>query len=46
MTIGNLLLCAFLILFGLTLIVGSLAIPGWVPGLLAVGAGIALLVGR
>lgn len=43
--IGGLVLCAFLILFGLTLVV-SIAIPGWVTGILAIAAGILLLVGR
>ena len=42
---ANYLLAAFLIIFGLTLLIG-LGIPTWVTGLLAVGAGILLLVGR
>jgi len=43
---GNILLCAFLILYGLTLIAAGLSIPMWVPGLLAIGAGMLLLMGR
>ncbi len=42
---ANYFLAAFLIIFGATLLIG-LAIPGWVTGILAVGAGILLLIGR
>ena len=42
---ANYFLAGFLIIFGLTLLIG-LGIPAWVTGLLAVGAGILLLVGR
>lgn len=41
---GDILLCAFLILFGLTSL--GLGIPMWVSGILAVAAGILKLVGR
>lgn len=44
-SIGNILLVAFLILFGATLLI-AVAIPSWLIGLLAIGAGIMLLVGR
>lgn len=45
MSIGNILLCAFLIIFGASVLIGT-AIPGWVPALLAIGAGVLLLMGR
>lgn len=43
--IGVIVLALVLILFGLTAIV-SIAIPGWVAGVLFVVAGLLLLVGR
>lgn len=46
MTIGQYALCAFLILTGLTLLIGGLGIPVWVTGLVAITAGILLLIGR
>lgn len=42
---ANYALAAFLIVFGLTALLG-VAIPMWVTGLLALAAGILLLVGR
>jgi len=42
---GNYLLAAFLIIYGLGLLIG-LNIPEWVLGLLSTGAGILILVGR
>lgn len=42
---GNILLVAFLILFGATLLI-AVAIPNWLIGLLAIAAGVMLLVGR
>lgn len=44
-SIAVVVLAAFLLLFGFTLII-STAIPGWVVGVLAIAAGILLLVGR
>lgn len=43
--IGVIALALFLILYGFTILVG-LAIPAWVGALLAILAGILLLVGR
>ena len=45
MTFGNILLCAFLIIFGASILIG-ISIPGWVTGLLAMAAGVLLLLGR
>lgn len=44
-SIGMIALALFLILYGFTILVG-LAIPAWVGALLAILAGILLLVGR
>ncbi len=44
--IGMLLLCIYLILIGLTTLISGLAIPGIVLGILALAAGILLLIGR
>jgi len=44
--IGFLLLAIYLILIGLTIIVPSIAIPGIVLGILALIAGIFILIGR
>jgi hypothetical protein len=43
-SLGTILLCCFLILFGLTLLV-HIAIPTWVAGVLALVAGFFLLIG-
>lgn len=44
--IGFLLLAIYLILTGLTALVGGLAIPPVVYGILALAAGILILIGR
>lgn len=44
--IGCILLAAYLIVVGAISLIGTTAIPGWFVGLLAVGAGVLLLVGR
>lgn len=46
MSIGYYALCAFLILTGITMLLGGLAIPMWVTGLAALTAGILILIGR
>jgi len=43
-SLGMILLCCFLILFGLTLLV-HIAIPAWVTAVLALVAGVFLLIG-
>lgn len=43
--IGVIFLVLFLLLFGVTAIIAT-AIPGWVLGVLAIVAGLLLLVGR
>lgn len=43
---ANYFLVAFLILFGLSLLIGTLGIPMWVTGAAAVIAGVLLLIGR
>jgi hypothetical protein len=45
-SIGMILLSIYLILIGLTTLVGSIAIPAVVYGVLAIAAGICLLIGR
>lgn len=42
---ANYFLAAFLILFGLSLLI-AITIPGWLIGLLAVAAGVLVLIGR
>jgi len=42
---ATILLAFFLLVFGLNLLIG-LAIPGWVTGLLALGAGVLFLTER
>lgn len=44
-TIGILVLCAYLILVGLISLL-SVAIPMWVAGVLALVAGVLILIGR
>lgn len=45
-TIGCILLAAYLIVIGAVALIGTTAIPAWFVGLLAIGAGILILVGR
>lgn len=45
-TIGGLFLAAFLILTGVGLLMGGLAIPAWFIGILAVAAGVLITIGR
>jgi hypothetical protein len=42
---GHIFLAIFLIVFGLNILLG-LALPAWVPGLLAIVAGVLLLAER
>jgi hypothetical protein len=44
--LGMLLLCVYLIVIGLTTLVGSLAIPPILTGILALAAGILILIGK
>lgn len=44
-SIGFLLLCLFLLFYGVSILVG-LAIPAWVGAILAILAGLLMLVGR
>ena len=39
-------LCAFLILFGVSLLIGTLGIHEWVPGVSALVAGVLTLIDR
>lgn len=45
-TVGIILLAAYLLLVGISLLIGGTAIPGWAVGALAVSAGILILVGK
>jgi len=45
-TIGGILLAAFLIITGISMLIGGTAIPAWFIGILAVGAGSLILIGR
>jgi hypothetical protein len=44
--IGGLFLAAYLIVIGVTMLIGTTAIPAWFIGILAVTAGVLILVGR
>lgn len=44
--IGALLLAAYLIILGASMLVGGTAIPAWFIGGLAVSAGVLIIVGR
>lgn len=45
-TIGGLFLAAYLIVVGVTMLLGMTAIPPWFVGILAAAAGVLLIVGR
>lgn len=45
-TIGGLLLAAYLIIVGISILVGGTAIPAWFTAILAVAAGALILVGK
>lgn len=44
--IGGLFLAAYLIVVGVSLLIGNTTIPGWFVGILATAAGVLILVGR
>ena len=44
--VGAILLAAYLLVVGASLLIGGTAIPGWFLGILAVGAGVLILVGK
>jgi hypothetical protein len=44
--VGALMLAGYLIIVGITMLFGVTAIPAWFIGLLAVSAGVLILVGR
>ncbi len=43
--IGALCLAAYLLVVGISMLIGATAIPGWFVGLLATAAGVLILVG-
>lgn len=45
-TIGALFLAAYLLVVGVAMLVGGTAIPAWFTAILAVAAGVLILVGR
>lgn len=45
-TIGGLFLAAYLLIVGISALVGGVAIPPWAIGLFATAAGVLLLIGR
>lgn len=45
-TIGALFLAAYLLVIGIGVLVGGTAIPLWFTAVLAIGAGVLILVGR
>ena len=45
-SIGGLCLAGYLIIVGITLLVGLTAIPAWFIGLIALSAGVLILIGR
>lgn len=45
-SVGCLLLAAYLIVIGAVALIGGTAIPAWFIGLLAIGAGVLILVGK
>jgi hypothetical protein len=45
-TIGGLFLAAYLLVVGIGALVGGSAIPGWFTAILAVAAGVLIVVGR
>jgi hypothetical protein len=44
--IGALFLAAYLVVVGVSLLVGGTHIPSWFTGILAVSAGVLIIVGR
>jgi len=44
-TIGGLLLAGYLIITGIAMIIGGATIPAWFIGLLAIGAGVLIVIG-
>ena len=44
--IGAILLAAYLIVVGISMLIGGTSIPPWFIGILAVGAGALIIVGR
>jgi hypothetical protein len=45
-TIGGLFLAAYLLVIGISALVGGTAIPAWFTAILAIAAGVLILVGR
>jgi len=45
-SIGCLFLAAYLLVVGISLLVGAVAIPAWFIGILAVAAGVLILIGK
>lgn len=45
-SIGCILLAAYLLVVGLSMLFGNSSIPAWFTGLLATGAGVLILVGK
>ncbi len=43
---GGILLAAYLLVVGASMLIGGTAIPAWFIGILAVGAGVLILAGR
>ncbi len=44
--VGGLFLAAYLIVIGVSMLIGNTAIPSWFTGILATAAGVLILVGR
>lgn len=44
--IGAILLAAYLLVIGISMLIGGTAIPAWFIGILAVSAGALILIGR
>ena len=44
--IGGLFLAAYLLVVGVALLIGGTAIPAWFIGILAVAAGVLILIGK
>lgn len=45
-TIGGLFLAAYLLVVGVSMLIGNTQIPSWFTGILATAAGVLILVGR
>ncbi len=45
-TIGGLFLAGYLIIAGVALLIGGTQIPHWFVGILALGAGVLILIGK